>query len=418
MKGSSIIYNILHVSFWILTLFCINQPKMDHIIDHSIAYKISIVILLVLLINRWLKISNLRETIDDTIRVYERKSQELEEKYKRLSQMLDSEYKNKNNKLVECKNRMNEFMDNHIPFSYSASLCADMKIYVFDRCENHLRWKTHPAKSAAETVKILKKETKSYIQQYNEMLYKYEFLLNIFPELNKYVDDEESLICLSEYDGFSDFDKVRDRSADYLSKEEWSKLGDDERNQLALDRYKKKNKSNWIIGSEYEMYYAHKLRQRGLNVIDFGIRKGLNDLGRDIIASNGGCVYIIQCKRWASRKLIHENVVCQLYGTSIEYRLSKNDMNLKVIPVLVTTTDLSDMAQKFAEALGVRIKKEEISDYPMIKCNINNGNKIYHLPFDQQYWNTQICKNGEFYAWSVKEAVSHGFRRAYRHSFN
>lgn len=52
-----------------------------------------------------------------------------------------------------------------------------------------------------------------------------------------------------------------------------------------------------------------------------------------------------------------------------------------------------------------------------IKCNVNQGNKIYHLPFDQQYDRTQICKPGEFYAYTVKEAVTAGFRRAYRHRF-
>lgn len=33
----------------------------------------------------------------------------------------------------------------------------------------------------------------------------------------------------------------------------------------------------------------------------------------------------------------------------------------------------------------------------MIKCNIGtNGEKIYHLPFDQQYYRTEIKKAGEF----------------------
>jgi hypothetical protein len=54
----------------------------------------------------------------------------------------------------------------------------------------------------------------------------------------------------------------------------------------------------------------------------------------------------------------------------------------------------------------------------MIKCNINNGNKIYHIPFDQQYYRTEIKLPGEFYAWTVQEAVDAGFRRARRHMFN
>jgi hypothetical protein len=54
-----------------------------------------------------------------------------------------------------------------------------------------------------------------------------------------------------------------------------------------------------------------------------------------------------------------------------------------------------------------------MGEYPQIKCNISStGEKIYHLPFDQQYYNTIIDKEGEFYAWNVGEAERAGFRRA------
>lgn len=41
--------------------------------------------------------------------------------------------------------------------------------------------------------------------------------------------------------------------------------------------------------------------------------------------------------------------------------------------------------------------------------------KIYHLPFDQQYYRTEIKSPGEFYAWTVEEAVNAGFRRAFKY---
>jgi hypothetical protein len=53
----------------------------------------------------------------------------------------------------------------------------------------------------------------------------------------------------------------------------------------------------------------------------------------------------------------------------------------------------------------------------MVKCNINpqTGEKIYHLPFDQQYDRVMIGNvEGEFYAETVAEAESRGFRRAFR----
>jgi hypothetical protein len=70
---------------------------------------------------------------------------------------------------------------------------------------------------------------------------------------------------------------------------------------------------------------------------------------------------------------------------------------------------------EFAKRLGVVVKKVEMGEYPMIKCNVNGDDRIYHLPFDQQYYRTQITNQGEFYAWTVEEAEEAGFRRARRH---
>lgn len=97
----------------------------------------------------------------------------------------------------------------------------------------------------------------------------------------------------------------------------------------------------------------------------------------------------------------------------MEYKISHNTEKVKA--VLVSTTSLSEMALEFAKRLGIEVRIISMDDFPMIKCNINAGNKIYHLPFDQQYRNTDISKPGEFYANTVKEAEDNGFRRAMRH---
>ncbi|MBQ1434854.1 MAG: hypothetical protein IIZ19_03045, partial [Clostridia bacterium] len=65
------------------------------------------------------------------------------------------------------------------------------------------------------------------------------------------------------------------------------------------------------------------------------------------------------------------------------------------------------------------IESLELGEYPCIKCNIGRDEygyetKIYHLPFDQQYDATKITKRGEFYAMTVAEAESKGFRRAFK----
>ena len=73
-----------------------------------------------------------------------------------------------------------------------------------------------------------------------------------------------------------------------------------------------------------------------------------------------------------------------------------------------------------ATYLNIRFVEDfEIGEFPRIKCNIGhdeNGmkTKIYHLPFDQQYDNTKINNEGEFFAMTVEEAESAGFRRAFK----
>lgn len=76
-----------------------------------------------------------------------------------------------------------------------------------------------------------------------------------------------------------------------------------------------------------------------------------------------------------------------------------------------------------AKYLNIQIRENEIFDktYPCVKCNINktSGEKIYHLPFDQQYDRIKIDINkGECYVFTVKEAENLGFRRAMKHVAN
>jgi hypothetical protein len=80
---------------------------------------------------------------------------------------------------------------------------------------------------------------------------------------------------------------------------------------------------------------------------------------------------------------------------------------------------LSELARRFAAELGIELVENDKFDtsYPCIKCNISRatGDRIYHLPFDQQYDTTRIEYNrGELYCSTVEEAESAGFRRAFR----
>ena len=81
-------------------------------------------------------------------------------------------------------------------------------------------------------------------------------------------------------------------------------------------------------------------------------------------------------------------------------------------------THLSDRARKFASQLDIQVDEGvPLADYPRIKCNIarRTGERIYHLPFDQQYDSTVIEPGrGECYIATTAEAETLGFRRAWR----
>ena len=81
----------------------------------------------------------------------------------------------------------------------------------------------------------------------------------------------------------------------------------------------------------------------------------------------------------------------------------------------MTNIKLSETALDFAKKLNVKIINLQLTEFPRIKCNVNGTNKIYHLPFDQKYDQTQIKNRNEFYALTVEDAVSKGFRRALRY---
>lgn len=334
-------------------------------------------------------------------------------------------------KEIDAQGRINKILVNLLksrtPFKEVAELKADFETCIYEKDVKYLNYKSNPAHKAASKISFIKQHLYETEKEYQQLLYKYQYLYATFPELKKYVDDDEELIHIASYSSVEDFNSNRDVVRDWLDAEEYKELPIDERNQRALDRYKMRKKSNWEIGIEYELYIGYLLREGKKpfdgrwNVIQFGERQGLNDLGRDIIADrvdlNGKrIVYVIQCKRWSDQRAVHENAICQLFGTTIEYKIKHRDLLLyDFVPVFITTTDLSDTAKEFAKQLGVQVMKIPMGDYPMIKCNINNGEKIYHLPFDQQYHRTDISKEGEFYAMTVKEATSKGFRRAMRH---
>jgi hypothetical protein len=209
-------------------------------------------------------------------------------------------------------------------------------------------------------------------------------------------------------------DDADDPARHYLSAEEWAQRTSAERSQLALDRWLRGRRTDWQLGTDYERYVGWLREKDGASVVYHGIIEGFDDLGRDLIVTRPDGVEIVQCKRWARFKTIYENHLFQLAGTVLAARLERPHDSVR--GTFVTTTQLSERARAFAQALSITVVEGfPMGDYPRIKCNVaSSGERIYHLPFDQQYDRTVIRNEGECFVATAAEAESLGFRRAKR----
>lgn len=328
-------------------------------------------------------------------------------------------------KLVPVIDGINNFEDEK--YNDLAAVYADYMVLHYDLTADYLDTKKRPARAKAREVRELKAQTKIQLEKFRLIQYKLEAIIQLFPDLEGYMESFEDIKELDNADNLQSFQDDFDRTQNFLSKEEYLGLNEVERNQMALDRYAQGKKSKWQIGRDYEMSCGYMLKNEGFLVNYFGIEQRIKDLGRDLIAVRDNTHYIVQCKYWSKQKVIHEKHITQLFGTTIEYELEKLDeLRLiqpfeKVVPMFMTNISLSDTARKFAKRLGVEVREQvEMKEFPRIKCNSGKDEKgqitkIYHLPFDQQYDRTVVSNIGDTYAFTVKEAVDNGYRRAFRY---
>ena len=261
-------------------------------------------------------------------------------------------------------------------FKNMGEFISDIKLYVYDIASKYFDTKSHPAHKKAQDVRELKQKTKEYIKEYKLMRYEYDMLFSLFPELENYLEYYSAEKAETIEEVKENYDYVQS----WISKNEYSSLDENTRNQLALDRYiESRKKSKWAIGRDYEMFIGHEYEKKGYKVTYTGITDRLEDKGRDLIAQKDNEILIIQCKNWSKYKEIHENHICQLFGTTVQYNIENNSL-FKATPVFITSATLSETALKFAEYLGVQvIQNKKLEEFPRIKCNINNKEKIYHL---------------------------------------
>lgn len=342
-------------------------------------------------------------------------------KYTSLKVTLESVSKKYNAICNDLKNRqqyLEDFLKSNVSsFPFLAGVIADYITYDMEILAKKLDW-GHSVERAKKVASIreIRADARQRIEEAKVASYQLEYLKALFPSIDEILETDFSDLQISSSSLNQDYDRTRD----YLSKEEWSSLSESERNQLALDRYiESRKKSKWQIGRDYELFVGYKYSLNGFHVDFFGSYMGLEDLGRDLIATKDGKTLLIQCKYWSQRKNIHEKHIAQLYGTAVCYSLENHIPMDTITPILITNITLSDMAKSFCDFLSVKYKENfEMGDFPRIKCNIGKSDdgptKIYHLPMDQQYDTVKIDKKEEFFAFTVKEAEEKGFRRAYR----
>ena len=296
-------------------------------------------------------------------------------------------------------------------YPHVAALFKKYQEEIDHRNAARLSTRATTSREIIQQLKLSNKELKYRSALAEHQLIVYE---SMFPWLEEYktLDIEQAI----QYARSTVDDAEYDRVSKWLSPEEYQTLSVTDKNQLALDRYKERHKSDWEIGVEYERYIGYCYESLGFKVIYSGATERLEDMGRDLICEKDGNILIVQCKRWSEHKTIHEKHIFQLFGTVMQLKSEHPSQNY--VPVFVTTSKLSNIAKLCADQLGIKVSEhKQYSDYPCIKCNVGaTGEKIYHLPFDQQYDRVTIDpQKGEQYVATVKEAEQCGFRRAKRH---
>jgi len=361
-----------------------------------------------------------REAHDDLEKTFARAAKEfkvLERDARREVEKAKAEQSNVERQTAADREAFEAIVANRLDAgTFAAKAWGEYEAAVAEREAFHLEVKSHPARSAAAAVRDKGKELAEARRQVRAAEYVISLYEWHFPWLTDLQDEPEAASYVQGAEERDTHPRDTDPASTWLTKGEWAKLSSAERSQVALERYLRSRKSKWQVGRDYERYIGYLREAAGCSVTYQGIFSGLEDLGRDVLAEKGDELEVIQCKRWAERKTIHEKHVFQLYGTVVLAQIERPDKRVR--GTFTTTTTLSDKALEVADYLGITVEQQvPLSDYPRIKCNIAraSGDRIYHLPFDQQYDKTVIEPDrGEMFVSTAQEAEDLGFRRAWR----
>lgn len=317
-------------------------------------------------------------------------------------------------------------------FPYIAEKLSEFRAQLFINPDAYmyLRKKAWKTKEIADELKAKYREVNKRLIISENLIAFYEY---VYPDLIELKEQEIEKECVVDK-SYSRQELEADPDTHFIPKREYLLLSQCGRGQLALDRYWKRQKSKKEVGNAYERFIGFLFERWGYDVDFVGITKGVKDRGIDLVCENENEILLVQCKNWAKYKKIHENVLFQFFGAVFHAReryrktgsiydeekterfvYPKREKN--VSGIIYSTVTLSEFAKEAISKLGIGLEVLAMDyNYPCIKCNVNNGNRIYHLPFDQQYDKTKIKMNDlyseECYVKTCKEAEELGFRRA------
>ena len=131
---------------------------------------------------------------------------------------------------------------------------------------DYLSEKKHPAYAAAQHVSEIAKEKRELQKAYKLLEYQLNYYENVIPWLEEFkvIDPIEAYEISNEQNESEDNEYQQLNK--WLSPEEYKKLPNVEKYQIALDRYCKRKKTSWEIGIEFERFIGYSYEQKGYDV--------------------------------------------------------------------------------------------------------------------------------------------------------
>lgn len=337
------------------------------------------------------------------IRELNEKAAQAEKQKEELERIME-EY----NKLKEFKKQYDEgagklLQSNLTAIPWLSAMMADYLTYDMEMEAMRARALIPSPESTLKvnTIREIRKDAEDRIAQAKAAIYQLEYLKKLYPQLEEIIGTD-----YNDLDFSSKMPEI-DVPRQLLTKEEWDSLDEKGRNQLALERFCALRKcNNYQAGRDYLSGVVYEFEKRGCKAELIG-----NQLDNTIIAHLDGNTIVAQCKYCADDKPVHENHIFALHRAITE------NNNADATAVFVTNGRISDKAREMAEHFDIKlIENHEYTEFPRIKCVIDIDEKKYgyHLPFDYWYDDVKLENEGEFYAFTVAEAESKGFRRAYK----